>query len=152
MHFERGGHLDMLYDQQKMVEQLEAVEPGAGRRVAVAFKTFLPGSWPLPCLAALKHHWHNCWPERGISGTAPAMRVSNSTAAGAAALALPFTSCAGGQYLSWLASARAALEAGMAAFIEKDFDTPLDMLDLSKLLPLLPRLNVLELLGQHHGQ
>lgn len=58
----------------------------------------------------------------------------------------------GGQYLSWLGSARAALEAGMAAFIEKDFDSPLDMLDLPKLLPLLPRLNVLELLGQHHGQ
>lgn len=40
VHFERGGHLDMLYDQQKMVEQLEAVEPGAGG--CTAFYTFIP--------------------------------------------------------------------------------------------------------------
>lgn len=31
VHFEKGGYLDMLYDQQQMVAQLEAVEPGAGR-------------------------------------------------------------------------------------------------------------------------
>ena len=38
----------------------------------------------------------------------------------------------------------------MSTFIARDFDGPLDLLDPRVLLPLLPRLNAMELLGQHH--
>ncbi|KAG1658209.1 hypothetical protein FOA52_008232 [Chlamydomonas sp. UWO 241] len=91
VNFEGRGHLDMLYDVQAMVTQMEGVEAGAGA-----------------------------------------------------------------QYLFWLASARAALDAGMSAFIRRDFGSPFDMLDPRVLLPLLPLLlggglSVPELLGEHYG-
>ena len=60
---------------------------------------------------------------------------------------------AGSAYLAWLSSSRVALEAGMSAFIARDFDGLLDLPGLlGPLLPLLPRLDVAELLGQHHGR
>jgi hypothetical protein len=59
---------------------------------------------------------------------------------------------AGGSYRAWLAGTRAALEAGMANFIERDFDGLGDLLDLRRLLPLLGRVDPLELLGQHHAR
>ncbi len=38
----------------------------------------------------------------------------------------------------------------MSNFIERDFDSVFDLLDLRRLLPLLGRVNLLELLGNHH--
>ena len=59
----------------------------------------------------------------------------------------------GAAYLAWLSSSRVALEAGMSAFIARDFDGLQDLPGLlGPLLPLLPRLDVAELLGQHHGR
>ncbi len=40
----------------------------------------------------------------------------------------------------------------MSAFIVRDFSNPLELLNPSVLLPLLPRLDVAELLGQHHSR
>ena len=77
--------LDLLYDAQRMVQQLEAVEAGAGA-----------------------------------------------------------------EYLAWLAAARSALVMGTENFIARDVEGVGDLLDPARLLPLLGRVDVLELLGQHH--
>jgi len=44
---------------------------------------------------------------------------------------------------------RAALEVGTREFIDRDFDSLADFLDLRRLLPLLGQVDVMELLGQH---
>ncbi|KAL6754674.1 hypothetical protein V8C86DRAFT_2696089 [Haematococcus lacustris] len=59
---------------------------------------------------------------------------------------------AGRAYLEWLAVARAELELGTRHFIERDFNSPLDMVDPGRTLPLLARVNAQELLGQHHSR
>lgn len=52
-------------------------------------------------------------------------------------------------YLDWLSDARKALVLGTDNFIARDFRSPAEFLDPSRLLPLLGQLDVLELLGQH---
>ncbi|GIL73546.1 hypothetical protein Vretimale_5240 [Volvox reticuliferus] len=87
--FQGAGYLDMLYDVQRMVEQLEGVEKGAG-----------------------------------------------------------------GQYLDWLAGARAALELGMEGFISRDAEGLGDLLGGAikdpELRSLLSSVGVAELLQNHH--
>ena len=117
--FEGRGHLDMLYDVQKMMAQLEGVEKGAGKGRSTIY---VAPSHDSSCLLVIFIPTWRC----------PHIPGSN--------------------YLAWLSSARAALEAGISEFIARDFDSPMDMLNLGRLLPLLPRLNVLELLGQHHSR
>ncbi|GAX83530.1 hypothetical protein CEUSTIGMA_g10955.t1 [Chlamydomonas eustigma] len=59
----------------------------------------------------------------------------------------------GAHYLEWLSSSRLALEVSMSAFITRDFESPMDLVGLvASLIPVLPRLNVMELLGQHQGR
>jgi len=57
---------------------------------------------------------------------------------------------AGRAYLGWLSKARTALEVGLREFIQRDFDSIFDFLDLRRLLPLLSQVDIAELLGQHH--
>ncbi|KAF5837922.1 phytoene dehydrogenase [Dunaliella salina] len=57
---------------------------------------------------------------------------------------------AGRAYLAWLSKARTALEVGLREFIQRDFDSIFDFLDLRRLLPLLTQVDIAELLGQHH--
>ncbi|GLI64657.1 hypothetical protein VaNZ11_007985, partial [Volvox africanus] len=87
--FQGAGYLDMLYDVQRMVEQLEGVEKGAGS-----------------------------------------------------------------QYLEWLATARAALQLGMEAFISRDAEGLGDLLGEAikdpELRSLLSSVGVAELLQNHH--
>lgn len=52
-------------------------------------------------------------------------------------------------YLEWLSDARKALVLGTDNFIARDFRSPAEFLDPSRLLPLLGQLDVRELLGQH---
>ncbi|EFJ43214.1 hypothetical protein VOLCADRAFT_96696 [Volvox carteri f. nagariensis] len=89
--FQGAGSLDMLYDVQRMVEQLEGVEKGAG-----------------------------------------------------------------GQYLDWLASARAALELGMEGFISRDArglgELVAGVIKDEELRSLLTSVGLAELLGSHHSR
>jgi phytoene desaturase (3,4-didehydrolycopene-forming) len=58
---------------------------------------------------------------------------------------------AGSNYVSWLASSRLALDLGVEAFIKQDFHSPWDFLtSLFKLVPVLPRINLLDLLLPLH--
>lgn len=58
---------------------------------------------------------------------------------------------AGSKYISWLATSRLALELGFEAFIKRDFRGPVDfLLSLIQLVPVLPRLNLLDLLLPLH--
>jgi hypothetical protein len=54
--------------------------------------------------------------------------------------------------VAWLADARRALVVGTENFIARDVDGFAELLDPARLLPLLGQVNVLELLGQHHGR
>ncbi|KAG2492765.1 hypothetical protein HYH03_008930 [Edaphochlamys debaryana] len=87
--FQGEGSLDLLYDVQRMMEQLEGIEKGAG-----------------------------------------------------------------GQYLDWLASARAALELGVEGFIEKDAGSVTDLVAQAmkdeEMRSLLSAVGLTELLGNHH--
>jgi hypothetical protein len=38
----------------------------------------------------------------------------------------------------------------MPQFISRDFNSPWDMIDLKRMLPLLGQVDLMELLGQHH--
>jgi hypothetical protein len=59
---------------------------------------------------------------------------------------------AGTEFVAWLADARRALVVGTENFIARDVDGFAELLDPARLLPLLGQVNVLELLGQHHGR
>jgi hypothetical protein len=61
-------------------------------------------------------------------------------------------SVAGRQYRGFLQDASAALELGMPNFIEQDFTRPGDIIKLAGLLPLLPRVNLANLLLQHDSR
>ncbi|KAK9823667.1 hypothetical protein WJX72_004529 [[Myrmecia] bisecta] len=63
-----------------------------------------------------------------------------------------FEAGAGAKYLAFLAQARAALEMGVDQFIDKDFTGWADLRRLPGLLPLLTRINLLDLLGQHDSR
>ena len=54
--------------------------------------------------------------------------------------------CAGGRYIDWLGRARASLDYGVAAFIERDANSILDFVDLSRVGPLALAVNPLDLL------
>lgn len=62
------------------------------------------------------------------------------------------TNPAGMQYLDWLADARRALVLGTENFIARDAANLAEFLDLRRLLPLLGKLNLAELLGSHHSR
>ena len=53
---------------------------------------------------------------------------------------------AGGRYIDWLGRARASLDYGVAAFIERDANSILDFVDLSRVGPLALAVNPLDLL------
>jgi hypothetical protein len=58
---------------------------------------------------------------------------------------------AGTEFVGWLADARRSLVVGMEEFIGRDIDRLTD-LDPARLLSLLGRVDVFELLGQHHAR
>eukprot|EP00879_Flechtneria_rotunda_P012551 GHRR01013105.1.p1 GENE.GHRR01013105.1~~GHRR01013105.1.p1 ORF type:complete len:410 (+),score=129.74 GHRR01013105.1:573-1802(+) len=59
---------------------------------------------------------------------------------------------AGTEYLAWLSEARQALVVGTDNFIAKDWKNVWEFLDLSRLLPLLGKVNPAEMLGNHHAR
>ena len=59
---------------------------------------------------------------------------------------------AGQQYLYFLADARAALDMGVANFIEKDWTCAEDLARLPALLPLLLKVSLFDLLLQHDSR
>ena len=59
---------------------------------------------------------------------------------------------AGGRYIDWLGRARASLDYGVAAFIERDANSILDFVDLSRVGPLALAVNPLDLLLPQFNQ
>ena len=59
---------------------------------------------------------------------------------------------AGGKYIDWLGRARASLDYGVAAFIEKDANSILDFVDLSRVGPLALAVNPVDLLLPQFNQ
>ena len=59
---------------------------------------------------------------------------------------------AGGAYLDWLGRARASLDYGVAAFIDKDANSLLDFVNPGRVVPLALRVNPVDLLLSQHRQ
>ena len=59
---------------------------------------------------------------------------------------------AGGRYIDWLGRARASLDYGVAAFIERDANSILDFVDLSRVGPLALAVNPIDLLLPQFNQ
>ena len=59
---------------------------------------------------------------------------------------------AGGAYLDWLGRARASLDYGVAAFIDKDANSVLDFVNPQRVVPLALRVNPVDLLLSQHRQ
>ena len=59
---------------------------------------------------------------------------------------------AGGRYIDWLGRARASLDYGVAAFIERDSSSILDFVDISRVGPLALSVNPLDLLLPQYNQ
>jgi hypothetical protein len=152
-----GGcsHMDLMYDVQRMAQQLEELEQGGApppslfpRPNSCLRNWWRAHAWDAPAAPACRLC---CW-SRWRGPRAQPWRAPHMTSTHCLRPPLPAPKGAGTEFIAWLADARRALVVGTENFIARDAEGFADLLDPSRLLPLLGKVNMLELLGQHHGR